>query len=296
MNRNITGILYITLSSLSFGLIPILAKLSYKGGANTSTVLFLRFLFATLILCYFLIRNKISLKINLRQLMIVIALGIFGYSATTICLFASYDFIAVGMATTILYLYPALVTVLSLFIYKEKITKKKITSLLVSFTGIICLIGTRNINLSVRGIIWALLSALFYSIYVIGVSYKEIKKLNSYLLSFYISVVVSITMFFVGLTSNSLNFRISFYSLVCILLLAFISTVVALTAFLQGVRIIGPSRAAIFSNLEPFVSLFLGFLILGEKITYGMAAGSLLIIVSILILSVNKKDLSIKKD
>lgn len=290
MNRNLTGILYISLSSLSFGLIPILAKLSYKGGANTNTVLFLRFLFASFILFYYLIRNKISLRISFRQVIMVVALGTFGYSVTTVCLFASYDYIAVGMATTILYLYPALVTVLSLIIYKEKITLKKSISLIVSFIGILSLIGFRTINLSIRGTILALLSALFYSFYVIGVSHNEIKKLNSYLLSFYISLVVAISMLFIGVTSNDLDFRINFYSLVCIVLLAFISTVVALMAFLEGVRIIGPSRAAIFSNLEPLVSLILGFLILGEKITIGMALGSVLIIISILILSINKKN------
>lgn len=292
MNRNFTGILYITLSSLSFGLIPILAKLSYKGGANTSTVLFLRFLFASFILFYYLIRNKISIRISIKQMIIVVVLGIFGYSATTICLFASYDYIAVGMATTILYLYPALVTVLSLIIYREKITMKKVVSLIVSFIGILSLIGSGTINLSIRGILLALLSALFYSFYVIGVSHNEIKELNSYLLSFYISLVVAISMLFIGLTNNNLNFKISFYSLVCILLLAFISTVIALMAFLKGVRIIGPSRAAIFSNLEPLVSLVLGYLILREKITLGMALGSGLIIISILILSMNKKNLT----
>jgi drug/metabolite transporter (DMT)-like permease len=219
----------------------------------------------------------------------VVALGTFGYSVTTVCLFASYDYIAVGMATTILYLYPALVTVLSLIIYKESINLKKIISLIVSFIGVLSLIGSGTVNLSIRGMILALFSALFYSFYVIGVSHNEIKKLNSYLLSFYISLVVAISMLFIGVSSNSLNFRINFYSLVCIVLLAFISTVVALMAFLEGVRIIGPSRAAIFSNLEPLVSLILGFLILGEKITIGMALGSVLIIISILILSINKK-------
>ncbi len=47
------GILYIILSAISFGIMPILAKLSYRGGANTYTTLFLRFFLQQL--CFYII-------------------------------------------------------------------------------------------------------------------------------------------------------------------------------------------------------------------------------------------------
>jgi len=42
---------------------------------------------------------------------------------------------------------------------------------------------------------------------------------------------------------------------------------VALMAFIQGVKIIGPSKASIISTLEPIISLILGLLILKESIS-----------------------------
>ncbi len=79
--------------------------------------------------------------------------------------------------------------------------------------------------------------------------------------------------------------HISFYALVAILLLALISTVVALMAFLEGVRIIGPSKASIFSTIEPIVALILGILILREPISARIIIGSIMIVVSVVILT-----------
>ena len=98
----------------------------------------------------------------------------------------------------------------------------------------------------------------------------------------YISAVV---MFMTAVTTNNFSMHISFYALVAILLLAFISTVVALMAFLEGVRIIGPSKATIFSTLEPIVGLTLGILIFNEPISTRIIIGSIMIVVSVVILA-----------
>lgn len=295
MSKNVTGVLYIILSSVSFGLIPILAKLAYRGGANTFTVLFFRFLFAALILLFYLLHNKMSIRVTFKQMIMIFFLGAFGYSATSAFLFMSYDYISVGSATMILYTYPVIVTVLSFVIYKEKLYINKIVSLFVSLVGIYFLVGINDTSFNGKGILMAVMSSIFYSLYVLGVSNSEIKKVNSYVLTFYISFAVCVSMFILSLASNSLSFKLSFYSFVCIILLAFISTVIALMAFLQGVKLIGPSRAAIFSNLEPIVSLILGYAILNENISIRVIAGGVLIVSSILLLSVELNTNKFKK-
>jgi len=65
-------------------------------------------------------------------------------------------------------------------------------------------------------------------------------------------------------------------------LIAFISTVVALMAFLKGVKLIGPTNSAIFSALEPIVSLVLGVIILGESISFKIIIGSAIIILAMI--------------
>lgn len=283
------GILYIILSSTSFGVMPVLAKLSYSKGMSTYTVLFLRFGLAALMLLCYLFLKGISLKLTRREAVMVAGLGAFGYSATALGLFLSYRYISSGLATNILYIYPVIVTVVSLFLYKEKFYTAKAISLALCVLGVFTMAGDTSSKISPKGILLALASAGFYSFYVLGTSHSEVKKINSFVMTFYLSVTASAIMFVIGLFSNNLNLStITSYSLICIILLALISTVVALMAFLEGVRIIGPSNASILSTLEPVVSLILGVLILKENLTLRIASGCFMIILSVLILARQK--------
>jgi drug/metabolite transporter (DMT)-like permease len=284
----LNGVLYLLLASVSFGVMPILAKLAYAHGANSYSVLFLRFIFAAVMLLYYLLTKKISLRLNKKQFLIIALLGVVGYSATSGFIFLAYSYISVGLATMIMYTYPAIVTLLSFIIYKEKLYTRKVISLLISLAGIYTLIGVGEISLNFKGVAFAFLSAIFYSMYVLGASHSEIKKVNSYVMTFYISLTSGVTMLIFGVSTNNINFNIDYYGLVCILLLAFISTVVALMAFIQGVKIIGPSKASILSTLEPIVSLILGLLILKESISIQVLFGSIMIIASILILTTDR--------
>ncbi len=279
------GILYIILSASAFGIMPILAKLSYRGGANTYTTLFLRFFFAAIMLLYYLKSKGISMKLTKKQLILVLIIGIFGFTFTTSSLFMSYNYISIGMASMIFYTYPSIVTLLSYLIYKEKIYLRKIISLIISLIGIYILIDRASVTFNLKGIILAGIAALLYSLYVLGASHKEFKDINSYVLTFYITCASTVVMFIAAKTTGNFNIHISFYALVAILLLASISTVVALMAFLEGVRIIGPSKASIFSTIEPIVGLILGTVILGEPISSRIIIGSIMIVMSVVILT-----------
>ncbi|MCB2358825.1 DMT family transporter [Clostridium estertheticum] len=279
------GSLYIILSASAFGIMPILAKLSYKGGANAYSTLFLRFLFAAIMLFYYLKTKGISMKLTKKQSILILVIGVFGFTLTTSSLYMSYNYIGIGMASMIFYIYPSIVTILAYMFYKEKIYSKKIISLIISLMGIYILIDKASVSFNIKGIILALIAAVLYSLYVLGASNKEFKNINSYVLTFYISCASATVMFIAAISTNNFSIHISFYALVAILLIAFISTVVALMAFLEGVRLIGPSKASILSTIEPIVSLILGIIILGEAISSRIIIGSIMIVLSVVILT-----------
>lgn len=282
--KDLKGVLYIVLSAVCFGIIPILAKLAYKGGASTFTVLSLRFTFASLMLLYYILYNKISLKVNKKQFLILMMLGAGGFAGTSLTLFLSYNYISSGLATNILFTHPAIVTILSVFIYKEKIYFKKIMALVLSILGVFVLVGFKSTSFNMTGFLFASISSLIYSFYVLGASIKEIKNLDSYVTSFYISISCGVVMTLSGLATNNLSFEMNFYSLICIILLAFISTVIALKTFMSGIKIIGPSKSAILSTIEPIISLILGCIILKETVNIQIIIGSVMIVSSILLL------------
>jgi drug/metabolite transporter (DMT)-like permease len=67
-------------------------------------------------------------------------------------------------------------------------------------------------------------------------------------------------------------------AILSIVAMAVVSTIVSMTAFLAGMAIIGPSRAAVLSSLEVLVTLVLAFLLLGERLSPPQWAGAALIL------------------
>ncbi|WP_346916326.1 DMT family transporter [Clostridium sp.] len=278
----IKGIFYIAIASIAFGIMPILAKLAYKGGANAINTLALRFTFASIILFFYIKTKKLSLRLNKDQIKLILFMGVIGYSMTSILLFIAYNYIDVGIAGMILHTYPLMVMVLSIVIYKEKFKLKKFLYLMVTTLGVFIMLDVKVGSINTIGVVLVLLSALCYAIYVLGASNDKVKNIDSYVMTFYISVISAIVGSATGIVTNSFNNPINFYGIISILLIAFISTVVALMAFLKGVKLIGPTNSAIFSALEPIVSLVLGVVVLGESISFKIIIGSTIIILAMI--------------
>lgn len=284
-NKNyIKGICYIVISAIGFGVMPILAKLAYNGGANAVTTLCLRFTFATLILLYYIKDRKLSLKLNKIQTRYMLMVGLLS-SLTSVLLFSAYNYISAGMATTVIYCYPVIVMILSSIIYKENLKLVKVISLIITLIGMFIMMDISSSSYSNKGLFMVIGAAICYAVYIIAASNKHLANIDSYVTTFYISVISGVVGLISGVASNELVFNISFYGLIAIVALAFISTIVALKAFIQGVKMIGASNAAIFSTLEPIVSLILGVLILGEPVNMRIITGAIFIIGAMILLA-----------
>ncbi len=242
-SNKIKGIFYIAIASIAFGIMPILAKLAYKGGANAINTLALRFTFASIILFIYIKTKKLSLRVSKEQIKLILFMGVIGYSMTSILLFISYNYIDVGIAGMILHTYPLMVMILSIIIYKEKFKLKKFLYLMVTTIGVFIMLDIKVGRINTIGVVLVLLSALCYAIYVLGASNDKVKNIDSYVMTFYISIISAIVGSTTGIVTTSFNNPINFYGIISILLIAFISTVVALMAFLKGVKLIGPTNS-----------------------------------------------------
>ncbi len=288
--KKINGVVYTVVSSAAFGVMPILAKIAYSGGANALTVLFLRFFLAALVTLPYIIITKKDFKINKAQLMHIIFLGIIGYTATTYTLFLSYNYISVGLATTMHFIYPVVVTVFAVILYKEKLYWSKIIALALSVLGIYLLVGGGNATLNFKGVALAITSGCFYAYYIVGVSHSEVNKIDTYVLTFYLAAIAALSLFIMGMINGQLDFNIKAYSYLASTGIALVSTVLALTMFLKGIKIIGPSSAAILSTLEPIVSIILGVLVLKEQLSFTIVMGCILILFSVIILTLGQRE------
>ena len=132
---NIKGVVFVLISAFIFGFTPILGKLSYAGGSNAIMLTFLRSFLVIPILYLLLQKNKIPLSLNKKEKRDILVLSIFGSSLTTVSLYASYNYISVGLATTLHFCILVLFLFTILFM-KTKVNKIQILALVVATIGV----------------------------------------------------------------------------------------------------------------------------------------------------------------
>ncbi len=288
LSVKVKGLLMVMVSAILYGFMPLLARFSYQEGVNVVSVLFYRYLFAFMMLVCFVFIRKIDLRINIKQFLVIMTAAVVGTVFTTYSLFLSYDYISIGLASTLHFIYPAITCILSIIIYKENFSRNKLFALILSIIGIVFLTFNKDIQLNVKGVFWALISGLFYAIYIICAANKELKKLSPYTVAFYVFGITGILFFIWGAKTGSINYDLSYKAILYLGNLSFLSTFVAVILFFVGMQGIGPSNAAILSTFEPITGVVLGLLIFNEQLNINMLFGSFFVLLSVSLISKDK--------
>lgn len=288
------GLLYAFLSSMAFGLLPIFASIAYKNGSNPTTVLIFRFLLSTIFLFIYLLYKKINMKIKRKPLLLLLSIGFIAYTLTTETLFMSYNYLGAGLSTTLHFIYPTIVCLVGFICFKEKISKRKIISLLLSGIGVYSLVAFETKTLSTFGIILALFSGIAYAINVVILGFDSIREIDNKISTFYMCIGATLGMFIYGLATNSviLNFNIKTVS--SYIGISSISTIASIILLLKAIELIGVSSASILGTFEPIISILFGVILLGEKLSFDLVIGAALILSATIVLAKDKtKNLNI---
>lgn len=260
------GIILTVLSAIIYGFTPVLCSITYTYGNNPITLTFFRgFVILPILICLML-KDKVSFKVNLIELLKISFVAIFGSVITTLLLYSSYQYLDVGTSTTLHFMYPLFVTLICHFIYKDVLTKRHILALVLALIGIATFINFNDLN-KIKGIIFALTSGITFSIYLVGIEKLRLSKMNDYKLSFYLALVMTISLFIFGSTTKQLVFHQPIQSYALIICVAILAQLIAVICLKKGIAYLGSSLASMFSMFEPVSSVIFGFLFLNEPIT-----------------------------
>ncbi|MCC8169098.1 MAG: DMT family transporter, partial [Oscillospiraceae bacterium] len=130
------GKICLLISAFIYGLAPLLAKVTYQGGANGITLTFLRGGLCVPLLYIIMRADGISLRLTKRELKSVLILGVFGGAAPIALLYLSYNYISIGLATTLHFIYPLIIVLASSFLFHERMTKIKLAAVILVTIGI----------------------------------------------------------------------------------------------------------------------------------------------------------------
>ncbi len=276
-----SGPLLIVISAISFGTLPIFARLAYAAGATPTTVLLLRFILAALLMGLVMMVRKIPFP-RRRVLLGLVLMGGVGYVGQSLAYFTALTMASAGLVALLLYLYPALVTLLSALILKERLTPLKVGAVLLALAGTALTIHPTGSGRTL-GILLGIASAVIYSIYILVGS--RIMPQSGVIASS-TTVMISAAIVYSGIVAvQGPVFPVTPLGWAAIVAIALISTVLAIVTFFAGLERIGPSRASTISTFEPMVSVLLAALVLGESFNALQVLGGCLILVAALLCS-----------
>lgn len=279
------------IAGAAYGTNPLFGKEVLAGGASVPTVLFFRYLFATLFMAMLMGAKRESFRISYRQGWLLALLGLL-FSSSSLFLFAAYEYIPAGLATTVVYLYPVF-TALIMVCLKVKQNWQVWVSIAASLAGVFILmdpLGSATFNLT--GAVLAALSALSYAVYLVIVnSSKQMQKLSAHTITFY--ALLTGTLLFLGQHLaeggeflRGIDSGKDWFDLFC---LGLIPTMISMLALAVATKAIGPTRTAVLGVFEPITAIAIGTLVFAEPFTFNIALGALICISAIVFMVVSGK-------
>lgn len=287
MERSTKGVLFLVVSAFSFGLMPIFAKLSYEAGLGVDELLFMRFLLAFAVMGAFLTLSRRLALPSRADLARLLLMGAIAYFLQSSFYFTALLYSPVPIAVLILYTYPTLVTLGSHLLGWERITRPVAISVVIAIAGLILVANPSGGSLGL-GVVLALLASVTYTVYILSGS-GVLKRVRGELASFYVMGAACLSFGLVAFGSGSVSLDWQPLGWVWVLLIALVSTVLAVTAFFLGLSLVGPSRSSLISLLEPLTSVAFSFVILGEALALVQAMGGVLILLSALLVAISTR-------
>ena len=270
-------------TGVTYGLNPLFAVPLINNGATIESILFFRYTFAVLLLGAFLILTRQSFRITARQAGVLLALGLL-YTSSSIFLFEAYNYIASGLATTLIFLYPVLVAVIMVFL-RVVPSWPVWLSIAATFGGVIIMTqGSGGDSLNPIGIVLSLGSALVYALFIVIINRsKAIAQISYTLLTFYSLTVGAIV--FLGKISFSeapisagITTGGDWLNLAG---LALLPTIVSTATLAIATRNIGATKASVLGVFEPITAILIGTLMFGEPLTTNILLGIGIAIVAV---------------
>lgn len=271
------------ITGITYGLNPLFAKPLMDAGASTEAILFFRYGIAVLLLGAYLVLKKESFRINLRQAGVLLGLGLL-FSSSSAFLFEAYKYIASGLATTLVFLFPVMVAIIMVFL-KVVPSWPVWLSIAATFAGVMIMTGGSGSEpVNPTGVWFSIAAAFFYALFIVIINRsKAIASIPNSILTFY--ALLAGTVFFLtrcALKGEELMAGLDgFMPWVNLIGLAVLPTIVSTAGLAVATRNIGATKASVLGVFEPITAILVGTVVFGEVLTPNIIAGILISVVAV---------------
>lgn len=288
------GVLLAFLAALGFSLKAIFVKLAYAWPVSAITLLALRMLLSLPVFAWVGWRaGKAAPALSRRDMLLLCFLGLCGYYGSSLLDFMALQYISAALERLILYTYPTLTVLIARVVFKRRLHRRELASIVLSYAGI-GFAFAHDLNLAREGeAIWlgaglVFASSLTFAAYLTG-SDQMIARLGSArftALCMLVSTFGILAHFAISqpLTAFILPWQV--YALT--LAMAVFSTVLPVFMQSAAIRRIGAPRSVLVGTIGPMSTIFFGWWWLGESVSPHQMIGAALVLAGVLLVSLKR--------
>jgi len=281
-NLRATGVALVIGSACCFGTLGVFGKLAYRLGLTTPQLLSYRFGLAAILLwvAAMILRQGLPPR---RSLVGLALMGGAGYVGQSGSYFSALHFIPASTNALLLYTFPVVVTLLATVLFHEPLGWLKLGAVGLAFLGTVLVVEAQLRAAAPIGIALGLGSAAFYSGYILYGS-RLLPGLPPVSATAMIMTSAAVVWTAYATINGQLAVDWTPPRLLLIASFAVVGTTIPVLTFILGLRLLGPSRAAILSTFEPASTVLLAVIILGESANPIQYVGGALILASVVLL------------
>ena len=213
---------------------------------------------------------------SIKSELVPLLLGGIALGLNWVALFGAYRLLNVSLATLIYYAGPMLVILFSPLLFRESLTGKKITAIVIVAVGLVLISGSIAAGgLNPFGLLAAAGSALFYAALI--VFNKRIRRTSGLqTAALELDIAFAVVLVYVLVTSDLPHPTRA--DLPYILLLGLLNTGLAYLLYFTGLQKLPAQSVALISYIDPVSALFFSAVFLHESMTALQIVGAVFII------------------
>ncbi len=281
----------VILAMLFWGMSFIWSKIVFETYDPVTTIFF-RLIISVLVLFLFMAAANIQIKIDKKDFKYFLLSAVFNPFLYFIGENFGLKEVSAFFTSVIISTIPVVTPFFVFLFYKEKITRLNLVGLAISFTGVLIIIFSDGITKggSLFGFIMlgiAVLSAIFYTIYVKRLSFKY-NPVTIIAWQNLIGIVLFLPLFLLFSAKEVVNIHPPAETVYSLIMLGIFASSAAFIFYTYGIQKLGIIKTNFYTNLIPAFSFLFAYLFLGEPLTLLKFIGLLLVITGIVFSEMKK--------
>ena len=289
MDRRALSVAAIVIGASFWGVIGVFSRQLNDRGLDSMQVTEVRCIVTAIALAVILLfYDRRLLKIDPKDLWMFFGSGVIGIISFNVLYFEAAKIVSLSMTSVLLYTAPFFVVIMSMFIFKEALTRQKAISLVLAFAG--CLLISNIIGSSAgfnsKGFLLGLGSGIGYALYTIFSKFA-LKKYHPFTLTFYTFLVAGIVLIPFSDLPHMADVAINVDgALLWMLALGLLITTLPYFLYNFGLKGLDAGVASVIAFIEPMVATIAGFLIYNEEPTVFNFLGIFSILAAVILLNI----------